>query len=136
MEAIAEILFGLLWGLLEILGEWLLQALAELALQGAAAGAKRSLDWRPPSWLQALVYAAFGAFAGWLSLKAAPALFIDSPTLRIANLLLSPLAMGWATAWIRSKLRPDAEPDDWLRDFANAALLALALGLVRLMGAK
>ena len=135
MEAILELVFWVLWSIVEIFGELLLQGFGEAVFEGIEALFRRTNRAQPPFWLSALLHAAFGAFAGWISLLIFPTLALPSPALQIANLILSPLVMGGIVAWTRGALRPTSDPDDWSHDFANAALLAFAMSLTRLVGA-
>lgn len=85
----------------------------------------------PNPWLAALGYAIFGALAGGLSLLVFPAHLTPAGLPRLANLLLTPLAVGLCMsamgAW-RSK-----RGDILLRidRFSYGYLFALTMALVR-----
>lgn len=120
----------MLEGILEALGEFFLQALGEalveLGLHSLAAPFRRA----PNPWLAAVGYVLFGAMLGGLSLL----VFRNNlvPThLRMANLFLTPLAVGslmtamgaWRARRGESLLRIDR--------FFYGYLFALTLALVR-----
>lgn len=117
--------------LLEIAGEFLLQAvveaLAELGLHSLAEPFRRP----PNPWLAALGYSIFGAVAGGLSLLLFPSHLVAGEGWRLANLVLTPVAVGLLMcamgAW-RSR-----RGDTILRidRFAYGYLFALSLALVR-----
>lgn len=81
-------------------------------------------------------YALVGAIAGVFSLLVFPDPLIDDPRLRTVNLLVSPVFAGLAMtalgAWRRRR------GDDLLRidHFAYGFVLALAMGLVRVLAAR
>lgn len=122
--------------LFEIFGEILLQvfleALAELGLHSVAAPFRKP----PTPWLAAIGYAIFGAVAGGVSLWLFPANLVTGETLRILNLVLTPIAVGllmcamgaWRTRRGQAVLRIDR--------FAYGYLFALSLALMRFAFAK
>jgi hypothetical protein len=130
-----EILVELLLGLLQIVGELLLQiifeALAELGVRSVFEPFRRQRS--PNPWLAALGYVILGAAAGGISLWLFPGLLITSRWLRVANLLLTPLAagmlMGALGAWRR---RRDQELIR-LDRFSYGFLFAFAMALVRFL---
>lgn len=116
--------------LFEIVGEFLLQALAEVLLE---------LGWhsmaepfrRPPNpWLAALGYAIFGAVFGGLSLLVVPHNLVPGPW-RILNLVLTPLAVGGLMAWMGAWRARRGQPVLRIDRFAYGYLFALSLALVR-----
>lgn len=122
--------------LFEVIGEILLQvlfeALAELGLRSAAAPFRKP----PNPWLAAIGYAIFGSAAGALTLWAFPAHFVTDGTLRVLNLVVTPIAVGllmgaigaWRARRGQTLLRIDR--------FAYGYLFALSLALVRFLFAK
>lgn len=117
--------------ILQFLGEILLQivfeALAEVGLHSLVEPFRRP----PNRWLAALGYALLGAAAGGLSLLAFPSHLVSSPGLRIANLIITPIAvgllMGVMGAWRARRGQPLLRIDR----FAYGYLFALFLALVR-----
>lgn len=91
-----EILFELLLYLLQPLAEIALQLIFELFVE---LGMRSMLEivWRPKPLhpvLAGIGYAFLGAIAGGISLSIFPHSFIATPWMRVANLLVSPLAAG------------------------------------------
>lgn len=119
--------------IVEILGEFLLQVLGEALIELGFHSLAEPFRKPPNPWLAALGYAIFGALAGGLSLLVFPAHLTPAGLPRLANLLLTPLAVGLCMsamgAW-RSK-RGDA----LLRidTFSYGYLFALTMALVRFL---
>jgi hypothetical protein len=117
--------------IVEILGEFLLQALGEALMELGFHSLAKPFRKPPNPWLAALGYAIFGALAGGLSLLVLPAHLTPAGIPRLANLLLTPLAvglcMGAMGAW-RAK-----RGDSVLRidRFSYGYLFALTMALVR-----
>ncbi|HAV63017.1 MAG TPA: hypothetical protein DCY13_11705 [Verrucomicrobiales bacterium] len=111
----------------EILLQVIFEAMAELGLRSAAAPFNR----RPNPWLAALGYALFGALSGGLSVLVFPALFIDSPEGRFANLLLTPVLAGAAMALLGAWRRRRGQALIRLDRFAYGYLFALSMALTR-----
>lgn len=117
--------------IVEILGEFLLQALGEALMELGFHSLAEPFRKPPNPWLAALGYAIFGALAGGLSLLVFPAHLTPAGLPRLANLLLTPLAVGLCMsamgAW-RSK-----RGDILLRidRFSYGYLFALTMALVR-----
>lgn len=114
----------------EIVGEFVLQmlgeALAELGLHSLAEPFRRP----PNPWLAALGYALFGAIFGGLSLLAFPDNFVPEPW-RLANLLLTPVAVGTVMMGMGAWRARRGEPVLRIDKFSYGYLFALALGFVR-----
>ena len=128
-----EIVFELLFALLQVVGELLLQiiveALVEFGLHGARESFRRAKPLHPL--LAAIGYAMVGALAGAISLWIFPQLFIATPRLRIVNLLLTPVAAGAVMAAIGSWRRRREQELIRLDRFAYGFVFALAMTLVR-----
>ncbi|MCW7540955.1 hypothetical protein OOT46_24340 [Aquabacterium sp. A7-Y] len=117
--------------LFEVVGEFLLQclfeALAELGLHSLTEPFRKP----PNPWLAALGYTIFGTAAGGLSLLVFPSHFVHGEAMRIANLVITPFAVGglmsalgaWRARRGHAVLRIDR--------FAYGYLFALTLALVR-----
>ncbi|MBH9551273.1 hypothetical protein [Inhella gelatinilytica] len=112
--------------LFELLGEFLLQVVAELGFRGLAQPFER----QPSLWLAALSYAVLGVVLGGLSLLVFPHSLI-APQWRFANLIVSPLLAGlamhalgrWRERHGREVLRIDR--------FGCGVVFALGFALVR-----
>ena len=122
--------------LFEILGEFVLQlafeVLAELGLRALGAPFQKA----PNPWLAGIGYAAFGGAAGGLSLWLISSHLVKSQSLRILNLILTPIAVGvlmsafgtWRSHRAQTLLRIDR--------FAYGYLFAFSLALTRFVFAK
>jgi hypothetical protein len=128
-----EILFELLWVVVEFVGELLLQlALEVLAEAGVRVFRAPFKDRKPVSaWLAVLGYLALGAAAGAVSLWLFPNLFIQSQAGRIASLLLMPVASGAAMAALGAWRRRREQGLVGLDKFAYGFLFAAAMSGVR-----
>lgn len=78
-----------------------------------------------------ILWLAAGALMGAGSLIFFPQSFIHSETLRIANLILTPLVLGAIMALIGRKRLANGEEIVPLDKFSNAALFALGMAAVR-----
>lgn len=87
---------------------------------------------RPPNpWLAAIGYAILGAIAGGLSLLILPTLFVQSHSLQLMNVVLTPIAAGLAMMAIGAWRRRRDQEVIRLDKFAYGYLFALAMALVR-----
>ncbi|MBM3845088.1 MAG: hypothetical protein FJ405_02220 [Verrucomicrobia bacterium] len=124
-----EILLGIIW---EALLQIVLEALPELGLHSVAEPFRRT----PNPWLAALGYALFGAIAGGLSPLAFPSHLVGSEGIRIANLIITPIAVGlvmcamgvWRARRGQQTIRIDT--------FTYGYLFALTLVIVRFVFAR
>jgi len=146
IEAIFELLF-------EFFGEVIIDLVASLIADASGRGVEKSVHraradakrdapvaaTRPAArrapridpMLAACGYVAFGWLAGMLSLWLLPHLFINNYWLRLASLLLAPLASGLVMSWIGSwRARHDKDVSSMER-FAYAFCLAFTISLVR-----
>ena len=129
MEILAEIAFALLQVVGELVLQMVFELLAELGVRGVGETFRRS---RPANPLLAAVgYAVLGAAAGGLSLLMFPSSVIDSPTLRVANLVCTPLAAGAVMSLVGAWRRRKDQELIRLDRFAYGFLFALAMALVR-----
>ena len=117
--------------LLEIVGEILLQGvievLAELGLHSLAEPFRKP---RNP-WLAGTGYAIFGAVAGGLSLLLFPSHLVTEETMRIVNLVLTPMAAGLLMCAMGMWRARRGDPVLRIDRFAYGYLFALALAVVR-----
>lgn len=132
MEIIFEIILSFIGGFLELLLEFLAQAafelLAELGVRCLAEPFKRP---EPASPVMAAVgYLIYGAISGGLSLLF-PKMFVVSKSIRLANLIITPIACGFVMAWFgRFRERRGAETVR-LDTFMYGYLFALSMAIVR-----
>ncbi len=121
--------------LVQVLGELLLQLVAEVALElgleGIARTADRSRSANPA--LAFLGYGLLGATAGGLSLIWFPASFILSPTWQVVNLVMTPLLAGWLMGAIGKARGRHRGAHTRLSTFLSGFGFALAMALVRYM---
>lgn len=133
MEIIAEILLQVVVWILEALLEVLLQvgfgALGEIL---GRALKKPSADFQSVHpWWGALGYAVFGAAMGFVSLQVFPTLMIQSPTLRMVNVVLAPLLTGASMAALGAWRRKNGQAIMRLDTFAYGVYFGFAMSLVR-----
>jgi hypothetical protein len=126
MDFIFEVILQLLG---ELLLQILLEALFELGIHSLREPFRNHRPINP--WLAAIGYVIYGAIAGGISLWIAPKHFIASHTVRVFNLIATPVAAGFAMvalgAWRR---RRDTELIR-LDHFFYAFLFASSMSLVR-----
>lgn len=98
MEIVLEVLF-------EFFGEIILQVVFEALTEAGLHFLKRPQPTEPPApWKLVLGYIVLGLVVGGISLLIVPGSFLHSEKLRIANLVLAPIASGFAMVFI-GKLR-------------------------------
>jgi hypothetical protein len=111
----------------EILGEFVLQALGEALFEVGLHSLAEPFRRAPNPWLAALGYTLLGAALGGLSLLVFP-LYLVAPPWRVANLLITPLAVGGVMAamgvWRARRGEPVLRIDRFLHGFLFAAALA------------
>lgn len=138
MEIIAEIVLQVLGWILQFLGELVLQvvfeAIAELFGHAVKEPFRRPSPVRP--WLAATGYLFFGAAAGGLTFWLVPELFINAQWLRVANLVLTPLAAGLIMKTIGSWRERREKEVLGLESFAYGYCFALAMAVVRYVFGK
>ncbi|MFZ6744004.1 hypothetical protein ACO0LC_12300 [Undibacterium sp. JH2W] len=116
--------------MIEFIFEVLLQLVFEVLEFGVSSGVERRSREFLPSWLAVIVYIAFGVLAGYVSIWIFPQAFLHDSHARIANLLLTPVLMGFLagafTAW-----RTGDAPGIFKYRFACGYAFAVSLALVR-----
>ena len=125
-----EFLFELLF---EFFGEIIVQVVFE-ALASAGLHIVRDPDDPPRTtspWLLIMGYALLGAVAGALSLLVFSHSLVHSPTARLVNLVVAPIAGGLAMAAIGSWRRQRGKIDVELDRFTYGYVFAFAMALVR-----
>ena len=129
MEFIGEIIILILRGILQLLGELLLQLIVELFGRSLVEPFRRPKPIHP--WLAAIGYIIFGAFAGAMSLWLVPALFISAQWLRLVNLFLTPFIAGVLMASLGSWRERNSKQTIRLDSFTYGFLFAFAMAFVR-----
>jgi len=129
MEILVEVLLIVLQFLAEFVLQVVVEILGELGLRSVREPFRRPEPIHPV--LATLGYAIFGAAAGALSLWLLPSLFIADDSLRIVNLIVTPViagvAMGALGAWRRRRNQELIRLDR----FGYGFVFALAMALVR-----
>jgi hypothetical protein len=122
--------------LFEIIGELLLQlvfeALAELGLRCFA----EPFNAKPNPFFAAMGYTLFGAIMGGISLWPFSSHLVASGGLRILNLIITPITVGFAMAALGAWRTRRGQTVLRIDRFAYGCLFALSLALVRFAFAK
>ena len=121
--------------ILELAGEFLLQAFGEVLLEIGLQSLSEPLRRKPNPWLAAIAYANFGALAGGLSLLVFKEHMVPEPW-RIANLIVTPLLVGAIMSVLGSLRMRRGEPVLGIDRFAYGYVFALAIALVRFIYAE
>ncbi len=132
MEIISEIIFSFLGYLLQFVLEILAQAafelLAELGVRCMAEPFKRP---EPASPIMAAIgYLIYGAIAGVISLML-PKMFVVSKSLRLANLIITPIACGFVMSSLGRFRERRGDETIRLDTFMYGYLFALSMAVVR-----
>lgn len=132
MENMAEIVFAALSGVFQMLGEFAIQILWELACDAIGHRTRGISRRRGPlnSWAAAFGYATLGAAGGALSLLIVPKLLIDAD-FRGANLIFTPLAAGFVMAGVGAWRRRHGRDAIRLETLGYGTLFAIAMAIVR-----
>lgn len=134
VEIVLELLFGLLQLLAELLVQLFFEFLAELGVRSVREPVRRPRPADPL--LAAIGYTIFGATAGGLSLWLFPETFIDSESLKILNVVVTPLVAGALMALLGAWRRRKDQELIRLDRFSYGYLFALAMTVVRFMWAE
>jgi hypothetical protein len=128
-----EFLFELLF---ELIGEFLLSLVFEaLAEAGFHSFAKKARKPRSPI-LSGFGYLLWGAIAGGLSLLIFPTSFVHSQSMKIANLIITPIILGAAMMLIGKIRKKRGQQNVALDKFTYGFLFALGMSLVRFIWAQ
>lgn len=122
--------------LFEFVGEFLLQVLVEALLEIGLHSLAEPFQRPPNPWLAALGYALFGVAVGGLSLWVFPAHLTPPGAARIANLVLTPIALGGCMAALGAWRAKRGEPLLRIDKFSYGYLFALSFALVRFQFAQ
>ncbi len=125
----------MLEAILELLGEFILQAVLEGLLEMGFHSVAEPFRIPPKPWLAALGYFTFGAVLGALSLWMLPA-HLTPPPWRIANLIATPLAVGALMAILGRWRARRGDPLFRIDRFFYGYLFAFSFALVRFAFAK
>jgi len=117
--------------LLQALGEFLLQVLGEALLELGFHSLAEPFRRPPNPWMAALGYALFGAILGGLSLLVFPHHLTPAGLARIANLVLTPIAVGLCMVAMGAWRARRGDPVLRIDRFSYGYLFALTLALVR-----
>ena len=122
--------------LVQLLGEFLIQVIGQALVElGMHAMIEPFL--KPPNpWVASVGYTLFGITLGFISLLAFPEYLVHSGGLRIANLIITPIAVGTCMAALGAwRIR---RGDNALRidKFAYGYLFALSIAVIRFWWAK
>lgn len=117
--------------LLQFLGEFLLQAIGEALLELGFHSLAEPFRDPPNPWLASLGYAAFGVVFGGLSLLLFRVHLTPPGMLRIANLVLTPLAVGGVMAAMGGWRARRGDPLFRIDKFWYGFLCALTFAAVR-----
>jgi hypothetical protein len=117
--------------LFELFGEFLIQVLGEALLELGLHSLAEPFKKQPSIWLASLGYACFGAIAGGLSLLVFPNHFTPAGVVRIANLFLTPLAVGVCMASLGAWRSKRNESVFLINRFLYGFILAAGVAVVR-----
>src|SRR4051812_16042013 len=129
MDLLFEILLGLLEVLLEVLLELFGEFLVDLGLRSLASVTEPPAERNPV--LAVIGHLLLGAAVGMVSLAVLPRGFVHSQNLRVANLVLTPIAGGLLMSTLgRGRTRKSKRATS-LETFTCGAAFAFTFALVR-----
>jgi hypothetical protein len=120
----------------QILGEFLLQVVGEALFEIGFHSLGEPFRRPPNPWLASVGYAIFGAAFGGLSLFLFPAHLIPVGVGRVANLVLTPVAVGGVMACLGAWRARRGDPVFRIDRFSYGFLFALSLALIRFQFAQ
>jgi hypothetical protein len=130
MEALLEVF-------LQLFGELLIQLFFEGVSEAGAHSFGQRHEGKPVNpFLASIGYVLFGAILGLVSLGLFPSGFITNPTLRVLNLVMTPLLAGGVMILVGKWRRRRNQELVRLDRFGYAFLFALAMAVVRYLGVK
>lgn len=129
-----EILFELLVGLLQLLGELVLNVLFEALAECGVEALRHTFisDERKHPVLASVGYVLLGAICAGLSLLAINHSLVGHLWVRIANLILTPVVAGWLMVELGHRRLRRNQPTVMKYRFLYGYLFALAFALTRL----
>ena len=117
--------------LIQFIGEFLLQAIGEALLELGLHSLAEPFRRPPNPWIAALGYAIFGAAFGGLSLLIFPENLTPAGAWRVANLILTPIAVGLIMAAMGAWRIRRGESLFRIDRFSYGFLFALSLAVIR-----
>jgi hypothetical protein len=117
--------------LLGLFGEFVLQVVGEDLVEVGLHAVAEPFQKKPKVWQASTGYALFGIVAGGVSLLAFPALLVLEGPARIANLLLTPVAVGACMVALGSWRQKRGQPIFLLNRFFYGFVFAAAIAVVR-----
>ena len=128
VEAILELIFG-------FFGELIFETLGEVLLELGFHGTAEAIS--DGAWnkiLLGVIYAAFGALLGWLSLLIFPKMLFDNTGFAIFYFVISPVIAGFALMTVSWLVDRGINNSSWLQPtkFVFGVLFALGYSLSRL----
>lgn len=117
--------------LFEIFGEFVLQVVVEVLLQGGMHTLAAPFQKRPSPWLAALGYLVFGIVAGGISLWVFPSYLMSHPQWRVLNAACTPVVAGLCVAALGAWRARRGQTALRIDQFTYGYLFALAFGLMR-----
>ncbi|OOW71183.1 hypothetical protein Xmlh_08960 [Xanthomonas axonopodis pv. melhusii] len=118
-------------GMLQLVAEVLLQALAELLIELGLHSVAESFERRPSPGLAAVGYAIVGALLGGVSLWLLPQHFTATFGARLAALVIAPLVAGGLMAALGAWRARRGDPVFRIDRFSYGYLFALCFALMR-----
>jgi hypothetical protein len=131
VEIIAELLFGLVQVIAELVLQIVFEVLAGLGVRGVRKVSRRVRPLPPVAAL--FVYALLGAAAGAISLMVFPELAIDTPAGRVINLIVGPVIAGLALALLGAWRKRRNQDLIRLDTFGYGYIFALVMAIVRFL---
>jgi len=122
--------------ILELVGEFLVQALGQALLEFGMHSLAEPFSRQPNPYVAALGYALFGALLGGLSLWLLPHHLTPPGIARLANLALTPVAVGLCMAAMGAWRARRGDPVLRIDRFSYGYLFALLLAVVRFFFAR
>ena len=119
--------------LFEIIGEFLLQGTVEILFELGFRSVVEPFQRQPKPWIAAFGYLLFGAVCGGLSLLIFPNHLVIARSLRVANLVVTPVAVGLLMAGVGVLRERRGQPLVRIDRFAYGYVFALALAAVRFL---
>ena len=119
--------------LFEIIGEFLLQGTVEILFELGFRSVVEPFQRQPKPWIAAFGYLLFGAVCGGLSLLLFPNHLAIAWSLRVANLVVTPVAVGLLMAGVGVLRERRGQPLVRIDRFAYGYVFALALAAVRFL---
>ncbi len=117
--------------LIQLFGEFVLQAIGEVLLELGLHAVAEPFRKEANPWVAALGYTMFGAAFGGISLLAFPAHLTPAGALRIANLVLTPLVVGAIMSSVGAWRAKRGDALFRIDRFSYGFLFAFALAAVR-----